>query len=288
MTTASALGIQAAARFKDPDNRVISAAQWISYLNQAYKKGNTSSPLLPWNQSAEETVTVLANTRSIALPTNVFQVNWVYDNTNDKLLRDVQEVGEQWRSLLRSDTADHPDFYRIRNGVVELYPTVTTATSLRIECIEYPAELSAVTTTRTSVTGAAAGDLTVAGIAVGDTLLYVLKCVTGAPPTITDLTSEFLVTATNTINNTGGTTTAAAKVAVGYTHQAGSGSPVWPAAYHEDLIDGMLALAYLDDGSAEQFAAHQKAFDQSVAKMNQAMLMFDSQHNPAIIDDFFG
>lgn len=287
MTTASALATQAAARFKDPNNRVISASQWISYLNQCYKKANTSSPLLPWNVSAEETVSVTANTRAGALPSNVFQVNWVYDVTNDRVLRDVQAVGEQWRSLLRSDTSDTPDFYRVRNGNIELYPMPTVAISLRAECIEYPAELSAVTTTRTSVNGTTAGDVTVTGIAVGDELLYVLKVVEANPPTVTDLTSEFLITGTNTINNTGGTSSASEKLAVGYRHQAGSGSPVFPAAFHEDLLDGMLALAYLDDGSSEQYALHQKAFDSAVGRMNQAVLAFQSQSRPPIIDNFF-
>lgn len=54
------------------------------------------------------------------------------------------------------------------------------------------------------VTGAAAGNLTVTGIKAGDRLLVVQDMtVAGA-----NLASEFTVTADNTINNTGGTSTA--------------------------------------------------------------------------------
>lgn len=57
--------------------------------------------------------------------------------------------------------------------------------------------------------GGAAGDLTLTGIATDDTLLKVISIDTsGAGNAGTDLTSEFTITAANTINNTGGTSTA--------------------------------------------------------------------------------
>lgn len=60
------------------------------------------------------------------------------------------------------------------------------------------------------VAGAAAGNVTVTGIKKGDILLFVggFIIVEGTPNTLTirnDLTSEFTVSAANTINNTGGT-----------------------------------------------------------------------------------
>ena len=59
---------------------------------------------------------------------------------------------------------------------------------------------------QTIVAGAAAGNVTVTGIHVGDRLVSVLKLdMTDASETGSDLTSEFTVTATNTIHNTGGT-----------------------------------------------------------------------------------
>jgi hypothetical protein len=60
----------------------------------------------------------------------------------------------------------------------------------------------------TLVAGGAAGNLTLTGIAVGDELAFVGVFTTAASiATLADLTAEFSVTATNTINNTGGTAT---------------------------------------------------------------------------------
>ena len=59
--------------------------------------------------------------------------------------------------------------------------------------------------------GAVAGNITVTGIAIGDNLISVLAHqVSGAVgiDSVADLTSEFSITAADTINNTGGTSSA--------------------------------------------------------------------------------
>lgn len=57
--------------------------------------------------------------------------------------------------------------------------------------------------------GAAAGNVTVTGVATTDTLLFVGVFTTKASiATFADLTAEFTITAANTLNNTGGTSTA--------------------------------------------------------------------------------
>jgi hypothetical protein len=61
------------------------------------------------------------------------------------------------------------------------------------------------------VAGAAAGNVAVAGIAVGDKLVSVLY---HSADDIVDLTSQFSVTAVNTINNTGGTVSTGGKLIV--------------------------------------------------------------------------
>lgn len=73
------------------------------------------------------------------------------------------------------------------------------------------------------VKGGAAGNLTVTSIAVGDAILWV----TGVSKysgnlflaTTVDFTSEFSITAANTINNTGGTATTNWILAVGWDDQ---------------------------------------------------------------------
>lgn len=68
------------------------------------------------------------------------------------------------------------------------------------------------------IAGGAAGSHTVTGIKAGDELITVIRFV-GAGTDITDvadLTSEFDVTADDTINNTGGTATTGSKLLVLY------------------------------------------------------------------------
>lgn len=65
---------------------------------------------------------------------------------------------------------------------------------------------------RSFIAGGAAGNLTVTGISLDDKIIQVIHIALseGAPNTFdapADLTSEFSITAANTINNTGGTAT---------------------------------------------------------------------------------
>lgn len=64
--------------------------------------------------------------------------------------------------------------------------------------------------------GGSAGTLTAKGVKADDKLLLVqaLTLDTGAPRAVADLTSEFSITADNTVANTGGTATTGAFVAV--------------------------------------------------------------------------
>ena len=65
------------------------------------------------------------------------------------------------------------------------------------------------------ISGGGAGDHTVTGIALGDQLIYVYEQ-NGTSGIITDLTSEFSIIKSDTINNTGGTGTASDKLLVLY------------------------------------------------------------------------
>ena len=73
--------------------------------------------------------------------------------------------------------------------------------------------------TKTAVAnGGSAGNITVTGIATTDVLEAVLyyPISTGTVTSVSDLTSEFSITAANTINNTGGTATTGGKLEVRY------------------------------------------------------------------------
>jgi|GraSoiStandDraft_4_1057263.scaffolds.fasta_scaffold44309_4 uncharacterized protein YjdB len=68
-----------------------------------------------------------------------------------------------------------------------------------------------------TVAGAAAGNITVTGIKKGDSLIIVQAVNVAAP----NRASEFTVTADDTINNTGGTTTATQTLLVMWEQQGG-------------------------------------------------------------------
>lgn len=68
------------------------------------------------------------------------------------------------------------------------------------------------------VAGAAAGDITVTGIQLYDNLVLVQDLTTGI-----NLASEFTVTADNTINNTGGTSTSGHATLVVWEKRYGGG-----------------------------------------------------------------
>lgn len=73
----------------------------------------------------------------------------------------------------------------------------------------------------TLINGGAAGNHTVTGIATADALISVLHLPdAGAIDTMVDLTSEFTISAANTINNTGGTATTNGKLLVIYQDRA--------------------------------------------------------------------
>lgn len=76
--------------------------------------------------------------------------------------------------------------------------------------------LSGADITVTTVAGAAAGDVTVTGIATTDTLVAVVNIDIGGDA-ITTLTSEFTISAADTINNTGGTSSAGGVLFIIYT-----------------------------------------------------------------------
>ncbi len=290
MTTTAALITRAAARFKDPNFRVFTQAQWGNLMNQAYNRANGKTPLWPWNESTERTVNVpdtgtvgTVNNRAATLPGDVYQVNWAYDVTDDYRLVPQEGRGDQWhQDHLRSEVGQ-PVTYRIRNNQIELFPTPNVLTTVAMECLIGPTELAVQAVVNYLATGGAAGDITVTGIAVGDTLVSVIG-VKDSDQSEHDFTSEFSITAANKINNVGGTSSAGYHLAVTTYQLSATASPVWPTQFHDLLVEGALAYAYLDTGSTEQYTAHLAAFDAGVTQMMNQLLFARTETNVPIRD----
>lgn len=286
MTTATALCTQAANRFKDPNNRVISATQWLAYLNQCYSDVNESSPLLPWLEQAEALVSVTAGSRSGNLPANTLTINWAYDVTDDYRLIGQEGRGDQWhQDHLRSETGQ-PVTYRLRGGTIELFPTPSITTSVAVECMTAPGDLNAQVTATLSHAGAAAGNLTMTGVHLGDIIVSVLGVKT-TDQSVHDFTSEFMVFATNTLDNTGGTATTGYTVVLTYYTPGSGDSPVHPQQYHSDMIDGMLGLAYLDEGNQPVYQVLWAKFEASIKQMVSDVLLARTETNVPIRDVFW-
>jgi hypothetical protein len=293
MTTASALASRCDDRFKGNSNAVITASQWLSYLNEAYNAVNGESPLWPWLETAEQTITVpdsgtvgTANNRAASLPTDVLAINYAYNVTDDYRLIDQMGRGDFFhQDHLRSEVGQ-PVTYRLRGSKIELSPTPTVATSVALEVVLMPTALAAVTYTKVESTGGAAGNITATGVAVGDTIISVLA-IKDSDQSFVDRTSEFSITATNTINNSGGTSTAGYHLAVTVQTLSSSSSPVWPSAYHDILVPGALSYAYLDDGNIELADAYAKRFEQKIAGMKAAVLNTRTENNQPIRDVFW-
>lgn len=103
-----------------------------------------------------------------------------------------------------------------RTASVELIEVGDTVTSL---------DSNDITAHRFTATGAAAGDVTVTGITTSSILVAVVGALNVAtdagPPTVTDYTSEFTITAAGKINNVGGTSTSGQKLSVVWLTVAG-------------------------------------------------------------------
>lgn len=209
MTTATNLGVRAAERFKDPSNNVVTAAQWLSYCNEAYSDLNAYTPLWPWLETSEQTISFTAGNRIASLPTNVLQVNWAYDSTDDYRLIDQMGRGDFYHQDHLKSEVGQPVTYRVRDTKMELNPTPLANTTVLAECVLMPVDL------------------------------------------------------------------------------AGGDSPVFPSAWHNILIDDMLASAYLDDGNQQLSQMHAKRFADAQERMKNSILMARTETNQPIRDTFW-
>jgi hypothetical protein len=293
MSTASQLATRCDTRFKGGTNSVISVGEWLAYLNEAYDKVNRFSPNWPWLETSEQTLTVpdsgvvgaIAN-RSAALPADVLAVAYAYDVTDDYRLIDQQAAGDFYhQDHLRSEVGQ-PVTYRLRGSTLELNPTPLVATTVVIQAVLLPSALAADTVLTFEATGGVAGNIAATGVNVGDTLLAVGGVKT-ADQTYHDFTAEFSITGTNVINNSGGTNSTGYKLVVVWKSLSSVASPVWPSQYHDILIDGAMAQAYLDDGNPGQGDKYQTLFQAGITGMLTQLGQSRTETNSVIRDTFW-
>lgn len=138
----SAIRTYCATRFRDTGNVIVTDVQWKDYVNTAYGDANMRVPYAPWNE-VSATVSVTAATRTGALPTNVFKVLAVYDATDQIPLVPLEGRTQVFSEYPSQDETGQPMHYRLLGGNILLYPIPTATTSLTVEYLKLPADLSA-------------------------------------------------------------------------------------------------------------------------------------------------
>lgn len=133
---AAALKARCASRFRDENHNIVTAVEWLAYLNDAYTDIVAASPFWTFLETrSEAAVTVLANTRSIPLPADVTRVTAVRNVTNAGKLDQIDgRVGQLMFDPEQDDTGI-PYLYRLQGVNIEVYPRPTANTVL---ALEYP------------------------------------------------------------------------------------------------------------------------------------------------------
>lgn len=131
-------------RFRDPNENVITSAEWLSYLNDAYRDVQAYSNLWSWLEvDGTAAVTVPAATRSVALPADVTRVTAVHNTTDDVLMAQFDGRTAHFKFDPEQNVSGVPEFYRLYAGKIQVYPLPTQNTVLHIE---YPAPVADLTT----------------------------------------------------------------------------------------------------------------------------------------------
>lgn len=140
--TTSNLVTRCETRFRDLSHEVISAAEWLAYLNDAYSEVNARFREWPWN-FASVTVATAAGTRTYTLATTEGQtVRSVFNTTNDYPLSPLEGIGNFRKDYPDDTTQEAPIAYRMKGSQLELWPTPDSVYSIVVEYEGSPADLA--------------------------------------------------------------------------------------------------------------------------------------------------
>lgn len=141
MSTFLALRTRCSVRFSDAAFALVTDATWKDHVNTAYRRVQSAEALWPWRELTSTTLTVVAATRSIALPIDAWRVLSVYNSTDTIKLWPFEGTVEQLRQWDQTETGT-PIQYRILNDLLQVYPIPTGSTVLTVEYLGRAADLS--------------------------------------------------------------------------------------------------------------------------------------------------
>lgn len=138
----SAIRTYSALRFRDTGLTIVSDTDWKTYVNDAYDDMISRCTWFPWNE-ASSTLTVNAGSRSVALPTDVWEVLSVWDSVNFIPLVPLEGRGQAYQLYPQQNETGIPQNYRIFNNLLDVYPLPTANIPYVVEYIKRPAEMVA-------------------------------------------------------------------------------------------------------------------------------------------------
>lgn len=131
-------------RYRDASGSIVDTAGWEGYVNDVYADVIAASPLWPFLEVSASSVTVLAGTGSIALPSDVFRVSAVHDTTNKNVLAPLTDLSDYRTHFPDPASAlGTPEYYRIRGSSIHVLPWPAAATNLALDVYQPPAALTA-------------------------------------------------------------------------------------------------------------------------------------------------
>lgn len=198
-----------ATRFRDTNNVVVADADWKNYVNTAYHDVLAHCTFFPWSETSS-VVQIAANTRGVALPLDVWQIEAAWDQDNQfplVALEGRQQVYMEYPQQTEVGQAMH---YHVFNNQFNVYPMPAQLTNYKLEYIQRPADLNA------------DADL-----------------------------------------------------------------PVFPVQYHDMLVDGAVALAYVDDGNLQQAQVYQTRFEQRRQQLVNDLMQPRQDRYYEIVDTHF-
>jgi hypothetical protein len=134
---------RAEARFGDSSNAVYSAADWLSFVNDAYTDVVTADPLWPFLEGRDTSISLSVGDAEKPLPADVWHVLSVY-NATDKLPLAPIPGRAEFRHYFPDPGAalGIPLYYRLRGNTIEFYPRPAATTAIHLDVLVPPAALA--------------------------------------------------------------------------------------------------------------------------------------------------
>lgn len=138
----SSLQSRCATRFRDPNNNIITAATWKDYLNESYRDVTGVSPIWPWLETRDASISISSGSRTGSMPADIYVLNAVYNSTDDLLMTPIAGRSQYRDWYPSDDEAGVPIHYHLNGAYIEVFPLPTQTTALKVDYIAQPTTLS--------------------------------------------------------------------------------------------------------------------------------------------------